>query len=576
MKPQSAAHICLVFALLGSVATVRAQEQVPSSPASAQQPQPAVQQLWSAEQLDNLVAPIALYPDPLLGQILVASTYPLEVVEANQWLQRNRNLRGQELVNAAKQQPWDPSIQALVAVPDALARLNQDVRWTTDLGNAFLAQQAEVMTAVQRMRARARANDRLSTTPEQVVTTQEQGGQQVIVIQPANPQVIYVPAYDPFYVWGPPVYGYYPPLYYPPYGFGFGIGFNLGFCFGGWGGWGYWGWGPSWWGHSIYVNTAFFHHHGYHYREHHGYNGGHGGYGGGDRGRTDWAHDPGHRMNVPYRNSQVAARFGGHSTDARNSYRAGAGPRVNSTSPYAGRTDGRSPVQTPAQGYRNSPPQTQVRSTAGPTDQSPQSNRAAPRANPSWSYIGRTEGRSSVAASAQGYRSSQPQTELRNPARPRYESPRSYTGTPEVGRYQTSQQYRSPSSQYRSEPQVERAVSAPEQRYQSSMQYRSSPQTYRSAPQEQRYQSPQLQTYQVPQQYRSVPRISSPGLSSGGNAFRSSGSFSRGGGSSSSWGGGGGGSFSRGGASISRGGGGGFSRGGGGGSISGGGGSRHR
>ena len=170
--------------------------------------------MWSAQQLNNLVAPIALYPDPLLGQMLVASTYPLEVVEANQWLQRNRNLGGRELMDAAKQQPWDPSVQALVAVPDALAMLNQDIRWTTDLGNAFLAQQADVMNAVQQMRARAQANGNLTSTPQQTVTTEAQGGQQAIVIQPANPQVIYVPSYDPFYVWGPPVYGYYPPLYY--------------------------------------------------------------------------------------------------------------------------------------------------------------------------------------------------------------------------------------------------------------------------------------------------------------------------------------------------------------------------
>ena len=192
--------------------------------------------MWSPDQLDNLVAPIALYPDPLLGQMLVASTYPLEIVEASQWLQRNKNLSGQELMDAAQQQSWDPSVQALVAVPDALAKLNQDIRWTTDLGNAFLAQQADVMIAVQQMRARAQSNGNLSSTPQQTVTTQAQGGQQVIVIQPADPQVIYVPYYDPVYVWGPPVYGYYPPLYYSGFGFGFGRGFNLGFYFDGWGG----------------------------------------------------------------------------------------------------------------------------------------------------------------------------------------------------------------------------------------------------------------------------------------------------------------------------------------------------
>jgi len=237
----------LAFAVLGAATLVWTQEEGPPLPQPQQQPQTqaAPQQLWPADQLDNLVAPIALYPDPLLGQILVASTYPLEVVEASQWLQRNRNLQGQALLDAAKQQPWDPSVQALVAVPDALAKLNQDIRWTTDLGNAFLAQQADVMSAVQRMRVRAQTNGRLSSTPQQTVTTEEQGGRQVIIIEPANPQVIYVPVYDPYYVWGPPVWGYYPSLYYPYFGFGFGTGFNLSFCFGNWGGWFGWGWGPN-------------------------------------------------------------------------------------------------------------------------------------------------------------------------------------------------------------------------------------------------------------------------------------------------------------------------------------------
>ena len=119
--------------------------------------------LLSPDQLDNLVAPIALYPDPLLGQVLAASTYPLEIVEAQQWLQQNSNLQGAQLMDAAKQQNWDPSVQALVAFPDALSLLSNDIRWTTDLGNAFLAQQADVMSAVQRMRARAQANGKLAT-----------------------------------------------------------------------------------------------------------------------------------------------------------------------------------------------------------------------------------------------------------------------------------------------------------------------------------------------------------------------------------------------------------------------------
>src|SRR5580700_4513224 len=146
-------------------------------------PQPADQappQLLSGPQLDNLVAPVALYPDPLLGQVLAASTYPLELVEAGQWLQQNRNLRGQQLADAAKQMNWDPSVQALVAFPDAMNMLTRDVRWTTDLGNAFLTQQADLMNAVQRMRAAARNNGRLQSGPQQTVTTQQQDGQTAI------------------------------------------------------------------------------------------------------------------------------------------------------------------------------------------------------------------------------------------------------------------------------------------------------------------------------------------------------------------------------------------------------------
>ena len=197
--------------------------------------------LLNPQQLQDLVAPIALYPDTLLSQILVASTYPIEVVEAQQWLQQNRNLHGQQLMDAARQQNWDPSVQALVAFPDVLARLNQDIRWTTDLGNAFLAQQPDVMNAVQQLRAKAQANGKLQSTPQETVTTQNENGQTAIDIAPPDPGEVYVPNYNPEWVWGPPVYGYYPPLYYPgvDVGFSFFPGVDLGLYFGG--GWGLWG-----------------------------------------------------------------------------------------------------------------------------------------------------------------------------------------------------------------------------------------------------------------------------------------------------------------------------------------------
>jgi len=280
--------------------------QYPAAPAPAPQ-QPGAQPLLAPQQLDNLVAPVALYPDPLLGQVLAASTYPLEIVEAQQWLLQNANLHGADLINAARQQNWDPSVQALVAFPDLLAMLNRDVQWTTDLGNAFLAQQKDVMDAVQRMRVRAQQNGRLSSNSQETVTTQTQDGQSAVVIEPTNPQTVYVPVYNPDYVWGPPVYGYYPPLWYPPinFGIGFGPGIFLGAFFPGWLGFGWggfglgWGWGFGWFGGGLFVNSLFFNNFGFH-----------GFYGGAlAGGRFGWAHDPYHRAGVPYANRSVAARF---------------------------------------------------------------------------------------------------------------------------------------------------------------------------------------------------------------------------------------------------------------------------
>jgi 2-keto-3-deoxy-L-rhamnonate aldolase RhmA len=183
MFQKAGAILCSLLSIPFGIPAVLAQT-TGSTPALAQAPP----QLLTADQLDTLVAPVALYPDPLLSQVLAASTYPLEVVEAEQWLQQNQNLHGQHLMDAAKRQNWDPSVQALVAFPTALNLLNSDISWTTDLGNAFLAKQADVMASIQRMRARAQANGKLASTPQQVVTTQTQGRQNAVVIQPANPR----------------------------------------------------------------------------------------------------------------------------------------------------------------------------------------------------------------------------------------------------------------------------------------------------------------------------------------------------------------------------------------------------
>jgi uncharacterized membrane protein YgcG len=200
----------------------------------------------SPEQLQQLVAPIALYPDSLVAQILAASTFPEQVVEADRWVQANPDLKGDALGHAVDQQPWDPSVKALTVFPSVLGNMDKNLSWTSSLGDAYYNQQQDVMDAVQVMRQRAQGAGNLKTTPQQTVTTQGSS----IVVQPANPEVVYVPAYDPWLVYGGPIMawpGWYP---YPGIWFGgpylsFGPGFGIGF-FGGFGwGWPYWGfnWG---------------------------------------------------------------------------------------------------------------------------------------------------------------------------------------------------------------------------------------------------------------------------------------------------------------------------------------------
>src|SRR6266487_2565394 len=165
------------------------------------------------QELDALVAPIALYSDPLLAQTLAASTYPLEIIQLQQWMDRNKNLTGKALADAVAKQPWDPSVQGLVEFPDVVQRMAGNVQWTSDLGKAFLAQQSDVMDAVQRMRGKAQGTGNLKTSAQQVVETKTVGGgKQVIEIQQANPDVVYVPSYDSTVVYGaaPAQYPYYP------------------------------------------------------------------------------------------------------------------------------------------------------------------------------------------------------------------------------------------------------------------------------------------------------------------------------------------------------------------------------
>ena len=188
--------------------------------AHAQTPAPSAtdqpQQLLKAEELDQLVAPIALYPDTLLAEVLMASTYPLEVVQADRWATENKTLKGDQLKAAVDKQSWDDSVKSLVATPSVLAMMSNKLDWTQKLGDAVLAQQPDVMDAVQRLRTKAQANNKLASTKEQKVSVTQQQSKQVIVIEPAEPDTVYVPYYDPAVVYGDWPYPAYPPYYFPP------------------------------------------------------------------------------------------------------------------------------------------------------------------------------------------------------------------------------------------------------------------------------------------------------------------------------------------------------------------------
>ena len=222
-----------------------------TSPVSAQDAPPAN---LSATEIDNLVAPIALYPDALVAQVLAAATYPNEVVEASQWMRDNPSLQGQALVDAVNQQAWDPSVQALTQFPSVLDNMANNLSWTSALGSAFYNQQADVMASVQRLRAQAKAAGNLKSSSQMTVVQQDP---QTIVIQPANPQVVYVPVYSPTVVYGVP--------YYPPYYstgaivatglISFGVGFAIGATMsGGCCGWGWNKWNSNWRGGTVVYN----------------------------------------------------------------------------------------------------------------------------------------------------------------------------------------------------------------------------------------------------------------------------------------------------------------------------------
>ncbi|MBR1168064.1 DUF3300 domain-containing protein [Bradyrhizobium liaoningense] len=298
--------MALALLMATSVAATAQTTTAPAAPAPQAQPAstPApTAELLKPEQLEALVAPIALYPDELLANVLAASTYPLEVVQADRWLKERKSLKGDALKTEVEKQGWDDSVKALASTADVLAMMSEQLDWTKKLGDAFLAQQPDVMDAIQRLRNKAYDNKKLVTTKQQKVSVQSQEGKQVVVIQQADPAAMYVPYYDPATVYGSWPYAEYPPYYwgYPSYiGAGMvaaGIAFGTAWAIGRWGN--YWGGGCNWGNRNVYVN-------------HRTTNIGNG-----------WQHNPAHRGGVRYNNSNVQQRFG------NNNLKAGVSDRMD-------------------------------------------------------------------------------------------------------------------------------------------------------------------------------------------------------------------------------------------------------
>ena len=267
----------------------------PSWAQTANETEDEAAEVLSEAEIDQLVAPIALHPDALLSQILMASTYPLEVVEASRWVEANPDVTGEALDSAMAEQNWDPSIMALAAYPQVLGMMNSDLSWTQQLGDAFLAQQEDVLAAVQRLRLQAKDAGNLEsseqiTYKEEDVTTETGSITTVIVAEPAKPDVVYVPAYDPTVVYGTWRYPSYPPYYYYPPGynvargaFWFGVGYAVGNN--------WWG-GCNWGSNKVKVNVNV-------YNRHHR----------NKINNPNWRHNPKHRKAVPYRHKNVANQY---------------------------------------------------------------------------------------------------------------------------------------------------------------------------------------------------------------------------------------------------------------------------
>ena len=273
-------------------------------------PQPAASggQTLKPEELEALVAPIALYPDTLLAEVLMASTYPLEVVQADRWATDNKSLKGDQLKAAVDKQSWDDSVKALAATPSVLSMMSSKLDWTQKLGDAVLAQQPDVMDAIQRLRTKAQANNKLQSNQQQKVTVAQQDNRQVITIEPTDPNTVYVPYYDPGVVYGGWPYSDYQPYYFGAPGYiaagviATGIAFGAGYALGRWrSGNNIWGGGVNWGNRNIIANRT----------NNINISG------------NNWQHNAAHRGGVRYNNASVQQRFG------NNNVRTGANQRLD-------------------------------------------------------------------------------------------------------------------------------------------------------------------------------------------------------------------------------------------------------
>jgi hypothetical protein len=280
----------------------------PAAPGAPTAAAPA-EKTFSQEELDQLVAPVALYPDALLAQTLMASTYPLEIVSAERWVKANPGLKDKALEDALEKQTWDPAVKSLTVFPQVLAMMSEKLDWTQKLGDAFLAQQEDVMKTVQALRAKAAAQGTLKDTKEQKVITEKVESTTVIKIEPSNPEVVYVPTYNPATVYGAWPYPAYPPYYYYPPGYVAGgalLGFTAGVIVGG----ALWG-NCNWGGNNVNVNVNRYNN----FNKTNISNG-------------NWQHRPEHRGAVPYKDGRTAQQYnrgGGQGSQARDAYRGREG-----------------------------------------------------------------------------------------------------------------------------------------------------------------------------------------------------------------------------------------------------------